>query len=226
MFENFLTTLIALIAVMGVGALVVMVPPLWNAWLNDKPARLRHLAKRGAVGFLYDQVGGYVHDTGMSQFIPPTLWHFVTGTWTHSAGQVTDTICIKNAAADATTTCNIPIMVPSNSVAQKGAYLTSVEIDFEILTAACDAVSAVFNIVTRGADGSAATVAAQTFTYDSGHDTAGERIDVDQHKMTLTLATPVWLDNDQYALVELTFDRAATTVVECLAAVANFTLRI
>lgn len=220
------TMFLAVLAVLLLGVAVVVIPPLWNQWLHAKPARLKHLAKRGFMGFIGDQVGGYVHDTGMAQYIPPTLFHNVTGTWSHAAGQVTDTIAVRNAAADATTTCNIPIIVPSNSVAQKGAYLQSVEIDYEVLTAACDAVSAVFNVVTRGADGAAATVAAQTFTYDAGHDSAAERIDVDQHKMTLTLSTPVWLDNDQYALVELTLDRAATTVVDLLGAVANYTLRI
>lgn len=184
----------------------------FRTWLHDK--------------FRYVDLGGYVHDTSMSQYIPPTVFHLVTGTWTHAAGQVTDTIAVINAAADATTTCNIPVMIPSNSVAQKGAYLRSVEIDFEVLTAAMDAASVVFNLVTRGADGAVATVAAQTFTYDTGHDTAAERIDVDQHKMTVTLDTPVWLDNDQYALVELTLDRAVTTVVHLLGAVANYTLRL
>lgn len=226
MFENILTTLMALIGVMVFGALAVIVPPLWNAWLNDKPARLRHLAKRGAVGFLYDQVGGYVHDTGMSQFLPPTLFHYVTGTWTHAAGQVTGTIVVKNAAADATTVMNIPVMVPSNSVAQKGAYLTGIELDYEILTAACDAVDAVINLVTRGATGADAVVAAQAFTYDTGHDTAAERYAIDEHRMKLSLTTPIWIDNDQYVLVEVTLNRAATTVVEVLGAVANFTLRI
>jgi hypothetical protein len=171
-------------------------------------------------------LGGYVHDTAMCQYIPPTLFHLVTGTWTHAAGAVTDTIAVINAAADATTTANIPVLIPSNSVAQKGAYLQSVEIDFEILTAACDAVSAVFNKVTRGADGAVHVVAAQTFTYDAGHDSAAERIDVDQHKMTLTPATPFWLDNDEYVLIELTLDRAATTVVHLLGAWANYTLRL
>jgi len=162
----------------------------------------------------------------MSQYIPPTLFHCVTGTWTDAAGAVTDTIAKHVAATDEVATVNIPIIVPSNSVASKGAYLKSIEIDYEILVAACDAVSAVVNKVTRGADGAVAVVAAQTFTYDAGHDTAAERIDVDQHKMTLTITTPFWLDNDEYALVELTFDKAATTTVDLLAAVANFTLRI
>jgi hypothetical protein len=169
---------------------------------------------------------GFVHDTHMAQYIPPTLFHCVTGTWTFAAGAVAGTIAKHVAATDESTVVNIPIVLPSNSVALKGAYLKSVEIDFEILLAACDAMDAVVNLVTRGADGAVAVVAAQTFTYDAGHDAAAERIDVDQHKMTLTITTPVWLDNDAYVLVELTFDKAATTTLDMLAAVANFDLRI
>lgn len=169
---------------------------------------------------------GSVHDTHMSQYIPPTLFHCVTGTWTLAAGQVTGTIAKHVAATDEVSVITIPIMLPSNSVALKGAYLASIEIDFEILVAACDALAAVVNKVTRGADGSVAVVAAQTFTYDTGHDSAAERIDVDQHKMTLTITTPFWIDNDDYVLVEITADKAATTTIDFLGAVANFTLRI
>ncbi len=167
-----------------------------------------------------------IHNTHVSQFIPPTLFHCVTGTWTEVAGQVTDTICKHVAATDEVATVNIPITIPSNSIGLQGAKLASIEIDYEILVAACDAVTAVVNKVTRGADGAVAVVAAQDFTYDTGHDAAAERYDVDQHKMTLTLDTPLWIDNDVYVLVELTFDKAATTTVDLLAAVANFTLRI
>jgi len=165
-------------------------------------------------------------DTHMSQYIPPTLFHCVTGTWTLAAGAVTDTIAKHVAAADQDCTVNIPICIPSNSIAQKGAYLVSVEIDYEILIAACDAVTAVFNKVTRGADTAVAVVAAQTFTYDAGHDTAAERLTLEQHKMVLTLSTPIWLDNDEYCLIELTLDQALTTTVDLLGAVANYTLRL
>jgi len=169
---------------------------------------------------------GMVHDTHMSQYIPPTLFHPVTGTWTHAAGQVAGTICRTVNDADQTSTINIPIVIPSNSAGLKGAYLKSVEIDFEITGAALTALAAIFNKVARGADTAVAVVAAQTFTYDSGHDAAEERVDVAQHKMTLTLDTPFWMDNDAYALIELTVDQAGDTgVIELLAAVANYDLR-
>src|SRR3990172_2471302 len=123
----------------------------------------------------------------MTQFIPPNAMHFVTGTWTDAAGQVAGTICKHVAATDESSVVNIPIIIPSNSVALQGSKLDSIEIDYEILVAACDAVTAVVNKVTRGADGAVAVVAAETFSYDTGHDTAAERYDVDQHKMTLTI---------------------------------------
>jgi len=170
---------------------------------------------------------GYVHDTHISQYIPPTLFHCVTGTWSLAAGQVAGTIVKKVNDANQTSVINIPVLIPSNSVAQQGAYLKSIEIDFEVTGAALTALTAVVNKVTRGADGAVAVVAAQTFTYDTGHDAAGERVDVDQHKMTLTITTPFWIDNDVYVLVELTCDQAGDTgVIELLGAVANYTLRI
>ncbi len=167
---------------------------------------------------------GFVKDTHVAQYIPPNLFHTVTGTWTNTAGQVAGTIAKHVAATDQVSIVTIPIVIPSNSVASKGAKLASVEIDFEILVAACDAVDAVVNKVTRGADTAVAVVAAQTFTYDTGHDTAAERYAVEQHKMVLTITTPFWLDNDEYVLVQLTFDKAATTTLDLLAAVANYTL--
>jgi hypothetical protein len=52
-------------------------------------------------------------------------------------------------------------------------------------------------------------------------------VDVDEHKMTLTITTPFWIDNDEYILVELTIDQAGDTgVVNLLGAIANYTLRI
>ena len=167
---------------------------------------------------------GYVHDTAMSQFIPPTTFHCVTGTWTEAAGNVAGTIVRQKAAAAETAVVNVPIIIPSNSVAQKGAYLKSIEIDYEILTAAATSITAAVNKVTRGADGAVAVVAAQTATQDLT--AATDAADVDQHKLTVTITTPIWVDNDEYVLVELSCVCATTTVLEFLGAVANYTLRV
>ena len=128
---------------------------------------------------------GYVHDTAMSQFIPPTAMICITGTWTEAAGQVAGTVVKHCAATDESTDVYIPILIPSNTVANKGALLKSIQIDYEILVAACDTVTADILKITRGAD-TAVHVVDDTvaFSYDTGHDTAGERLTLAQHKMT------------------------------------------
>ncbi len=169
---------------------------------------------------------GYIHDTSMSQYIPPTLMHYVTGTWTEAAGAVAGTIAKAMAdpgAPGATAVVNVPVLIPSNSVALKGAYLKSIEIDYEIFTAACTSVTPVVNKVTRGADTAVAVVAAQTFTQTP---TLAISDDVDQHKLILTITTPFWMDNDVYVLVQLTFVAPNTTTIHVLGAVANFTERL
>lgn len=169
---------------------------------------------------------GYVHDTAMSQWIPPTAMFGDTAAWGIAAGEVSNSLVYACDATDETANLFIPVPLPSNSVDMKGAYLKSIEIDFEILTADCDAVSAVIYKNVRGADGADVTVSAPSFTYDAGHDTAAERYDVDEHKMTLTLDAAAWIDNDHYYWVKVIFDKATTTTVDVLGAVANYTLRV
>ena len=117
---------------------------------------------------------GYVNDTHMSQYIPSTAMHGVTGTYTHAAGAVTGTIAYHRAAAASTGVINIPIMLPSNSSAQKGAYLKSVEVDYELLVAAATSVTFSMNKVTRGADLAVAVVAAVTVTQSLGASAGAE----------------------------------------------------
>ncbi len=170
---------------------------------------------------------GYVHDTHMSKFVSPTECHFVTGTWSDAAGAVAGTICKSKAAADNTAKVTIPIALPANSLARKGSYVKSVVVFWEVLTAAMDAVSAAINLARLPANTAAfAAVTAQSFTYDAGHDTAAERLTLDQHSMTLTLDTPIYLDDDDVLLVEMTFDAAATSALTFFGAKVNYTLRL
>lgn len=170
---------------------------------------------------------GYVHDTQVSQFLPPNICHFVTGTWTDAAGAVTGTIAKSRAAADASTVITIPVMIPSNAGAYKGAYIKSIDVYWEVLTAAVDALAAVINQAVLPANGAAfAAVTALPFSYDTGHDTANERLTLDQHCMTLTLTTPIWIDDGDVILVEITIDAAATSAITFFGARANYTLRL
>jgi len=167
---------------------------------------------------------GYVHDTQMSQYLPPTMFHYNVGTWTQVAGQVTDTIVYHRAAANETAVVNIPIMIPSNAAGYKGAYLKSIEIDYELLVAEPTSITPVLNKVTRGADTAVAVVTVPAVTYLPAQASAKT---VDQHKLVVTLTTPEWIDNDVYFLLELTIVAGAGgNTTDILGAVVNYTLRV
>jgi len=165
-----------------------------------------------------------VHDTSMSQFIPPNLMHPVGGTWTYVAGLVAGTIALHRAAHNSSGVINIPIIIPSNSVALQGGYLKSVEIDFEIATAVVTSAEALIYKVTRGANLAVAVAAAVPFTYSPAYT---ETLKVEQHKLVLTLTTPIFLRNTEYVLVEFTIVAGAGGGTQkILGAVANYTLRV
>ena len=54
-----------------------------------------------------------MNNVHFSQYIPPTAMHFVTGTWSMTAGAVAGTIVKKVDNANQTGVINIPIMIPS-----------------------------------------------------------------------------------------------------------------
>ena len=170
---------------------------------------------------------GYVHDTAMSQFIPPTAFGYSAGTWTLTAA--TNVWSLDRTAADASFTVYMPIPVPSNSVALKGSKLLSVELMYSITVAAADdfaVATALLYLDTLAVTGTLNTAAAATTTKDTGHDTDAECLAVDEHRMILTLSTPVWIDDDQAYHAEYIVDAAATTVFKIFGGIANFTLRL
>jgi len=201
--------------------------------LRNDIVRLReYLARRWKFLTRYTmELGGYVHDTHMSYWISPNMCSFVTGTWSDAAGAVAGTVTKAKAAADETGVIYIPVSaaVPSNSSNGKGFYFQTIDIYFAITTAALDAAGAIANIdrFVLPANGAAfPALVAHTFTYDTGNDTAAESDDLDEHTMTLTLATPVWLDNDDLMQVRVTLDAATTSVIKFHGARVNGTLRL
>jgi hypothetical protein len=169
---------------------------------------------------------GYVNDTQMRQFIPPFMCGKSAGTWTPTLAS--NVVGDVRTAADASFTLMIPITVPSNAAALKGAYLTAIDVWYKIATAAADDFATVeLEKMTLPASGTAVSGAAVTVTMDTGHDTAAERKAAgDAHKMTVTLSTPVWVDEDDVYYLCLTVDAAATTAFTFYGARANFTLRV
>ena len=167
---------------------------------------------------------GYVHDESVAYVLPVGTFQFVTGTW---ADAVDSHVWTKNkVAGDEVGNVRIPVIVPSNGDTYKGFLLSSVEIHFEVETAALDAMSAAVYKASMPEDGSAIVPASVSFTYDAGHDADAERIDVDHHQMVLTITTPFWIDADEMVWVELSVDAAATSVYKQGDAIAKGTLRI
>ncbi len=170
---------------------------------------------------------GYVNDTAMSFFVPPTDFQFTSGTWTPTI--TSDVLNMTRTQADAPFTAIVPVKIPANSVALKGAKLKSIDIFYKIHTAAADDFATVdLNKEVLGADDTAITAAAVTgITLDAGHDTAAERKAVDaDHVMTITLDDPAWIDESDFYWVEMIIDAAATTDVIFFGARVNFTLRV
>jgi hypothetical protein len=169
------------------------------------------------------ELGGYVHDTAMSEYFPPSTFSIITGTWTYIAGQVAGTICAHKAAAAETSTILVPIQIPSNSVAGKGSLLKSVEIDYEIQVVAVTSVTLSIVKVVRGIDTAVAVVSAP-----AGAQTlvaATTAANVEQHRDAFTLTTPAYIDNDEYYFLKIVIVATATATVDLLAAVANYTFR-
>jgi hypothetical protein len=183
------------------------------------------LARYFRKGFARNsELGGYVHDTAMSQYIPPNTFHCVTGTWTDIAGQVTGTICRHKAATAETSTVNIPITIPSNSVAGKGCMLKSVEVDYEIQAAAATSVTLSIVKAVRGTDTNVAVISAPAGAQTLAAATTAAS--VEQHRDAFTLTTPAYIDNDEYYFLKMVIVAAASTTVDLLSAVANFTERM
>ena len=164
-----------------------------------------------------------IHNTKFSEYIPCNSMHCVTGTWTDIAGQVAGTIVRHKAATAETATINIPLMIPSNAVALNGCKLMSVEVDYEILVAACTSWTMSIVKVTRGIDTAVAVVSAPAGTQLLLP--ASTAATVDQHLDKFTLTTAAWILNTEYYFLKIVAIAAATTQIDLLGAVANYTFR-
>ena len=175
---------------------------------------------------------GYVHDTAMSQFIPPTAFGYSAGTWTLVAAS--NVWSLDRTAADASFTIYMPIPIPSNSVALKGSKLLSVELMYSLSGAAADDFAVATALIYKdtlsasaaSGSGTINTAAALTSTKDTGHDTDAECLAQDEHRMILSVTTPEWADNDVAYHAEYIVDGGAATVLKIFGGIANFTLRL
>ena len=234
--NSLLQNVIAIILIALLGGLVFynLIPLAFtDASLRKDIGKLRtYLEHRWHILTRYTmELGGYVHDTHMSQWISPNMCSYVTGTWSDAVGAVTGTVTKAKTAADETGVIYIPVSaaVPSNSSPLKGSYITSIDLFWATTTAALDAAGAtalIDRFVLPANNAAFPALVAHTFTYDTGNDTAAETDDLDEHSMTLTITTPFWLDNDDLVQVRLTMDAAATSVIKFHGARVNYTLRL
>lgn len=172
------------------------------------------------------EIGGYVHDATIYVWIPFTEYAHSAGTWT--ATVASNVWYNRRTAADAAATTYIPLgNLLASSGDLRGAYVKSIQIHFRVVTAALDAMEAHLYKATLAADGTLFTVAEVTTTYDTGHDTAAERIDVDEHLMTLTPSTPFWIDGDGSTyFVEMVSDAAASSLLDEFGTNVSLTVRL
>ncbi len=170
------------------------------------------------------ELGGYVHDTAMSQFVPPTCMYGDTATWAVGAGDTAGTIVYACDATAETANLYVPIPVPSNSVDGKGSYVKSIEIDYLVKTDACNSVTASINKIAMAADGTAPTVTNPAVTQDLT--AATDAADVDDHKLTVTVTTPFWIDHQSNYFLKVAFNKKATSIVQVHGVTVNYTARL
>lgn len=168
---------------------------------------------------------GYVMDTATSKFISPFDAGYSAGTWT--ATIASNLVSNLRTAADAANTILVPVHMPGNEVALKGAMLKSIDVWYRVSTADLDDFATVeVEKVTLPATTVAPTGAAITVTIDAAHDTAAERKAQAYHKMTVTLSTPVWLDDDSGYYLCMVIDAAASSVFTFYGCMVHYTQRI
>lgn len=168
---------------------------------------------------------GYVNDTRMVKIIPPTGMVFSGGTW---ADAVASNQWTKDKTAGADTTIiRIPIMPPQNGAASKGSLLKSIDLWYGVTVAVMNTITPVIQKLVVPADNAApAAPVAAAFTYDVGHDTNAKRVAVQNHRMSLTLTTPIWLGADDVVFIELTVIGTATVVIKVKEVRINYTFRV
>ena len=199
----------------------------------DRPLSIVEKFKRGlAIRFRNPEQGGYIHDTASSFFLPPHVALNVGGTWTDTVGNVALTYMRRRTGAGATVQLVYPVScLPQNSVALKGSYVKSLDLWYEIGTAALTTFTVALDLATlpvaSAATGTAfAAPVAQTFTYDSFHNTNALRVAIGKHHLTATIATPFWLDDDSLLYVDCTITDPGTAVYDDYGCRVNTTLRL
>ena len=198
----------------------------------ERPLSIVEKFKRGmAIRFRAPEQGGYVHATAVSQFLAPGTAFHTIGTWTDTVGNVALTYMKRRTAGAATNQLVYPIVPIQNSVALKGSYVKSIDLWFEIATAALTTLTVALDLATLPPAAAATGTAfgapvAQVFTYDTNHLTNALRVAVGKHHLTATITTPFWLDTNSLLYMDVTIVDPGTAVYDDYGARVNATLRM
>ncbi len=165
---------------------------------------------------------GYTHDTDFSQWIAPNQIIKTAGTWT-------DTIAANVVRSDRTPAAAgfslfVPLLIPSNASALKGARLKGVELHYKIATAGGTAFTIEMERVAINAAG-VVSGAALPISLDSAHASDALRRAVGDHRLVVSLDSPAWVGSDQYYWLFCSLTAAATTAFALFGAVANYDFR-
>jgi len=168
---------------------------------------------------------GYVHDTQMSQFVPPSAIIKSAGTWTDSV--VTNRPVSTRTAGAAAFTLMVPALIMSNAAALKGAQLKSIDLFWTSGTADFTDVNTVeIDKVTLAANSVICSGAAVTgVVIDGGNDTNAKRITQASHTMNVALPVPAWIANGEAYYLVAVFNAAGATTFVLTGARVNYTLR-
>lgn len=168
---------------------------------------------------------GYVNDVSLALFVSPFECGYSAGTWTPT---LASDVC-KNvrSAADVNFTLLIPIKLPASENVNQGARIKSIDIWYEVGTAALTAFTGpVLEKMTLSANDDNITGAAVTTTMDADHDTEAECLTTADHKMTITPATEFYLEDDYAYYISIVVDPAAGSVFTFYGAQINYELRL
>ena len=168
---------------------------------------------------------GYVNDVSLAHFVSPFRCGYSAGTWAADY----DTEVIKNVrtAADAEFDIVIPIELPASEKVNQGARIKSIDIWYDVATAALDGFTGpVLAKMTLAANDDNITGSSVTITIDTAHDTEAECITTGDHKLTITPSAEFYLEDDYAYYLKFTVDAAAASVFSFFGAQINYELRL
>jgi hypothetical protein len=160
----------------------------------------------------------HVSTTKNNQFVPAGQIVKTAGTWTTSVSS--NVVGDARTAGAASFDLFIPIFLPGSEAYRQGARIKTITLYYQIGTAAASDFATV--AMHKMALGSAVIGEAVSIALDANHDTAAKRKTVGVHEMTITLAEPAWIKEDEGFYLQCVVSAAATTVFTLFGAVLGY----